>query len=118
MLEVGDEALDGVHHLLLGEVGLGEYLVERGEEVIYLAAGARLHVGDYAEACEARQVNVLAWHIEFLVRLLAGGVAAGIYHRVLAAAVGHLGCVALGFLVGGAEVALKACGLHEVIADA
>ena len=117
MLEVGDELLNGLHYLGLGEVVLGEDGFEFGEEVVdfvHRPAGGLLND---SEGGESLHVDFLAWDVEFFVGFLAGGVGLEIDYGIVFGFVGHLSSKFLRFWVIIAFNLIKALCFYKVVAD-
>ena len=74
MLEVGDEILDCLYYLSLGEGFVSEDGFELVEEAIHLAHLVTRGLLHNAQSLEALHVDLLAWDIELLIGFLASGV--------------------------------------------
>ena len=118
MLEVRDKLLDRLDDLRLGEVLIGKDGLELVEEAVDFGHAVADGLLDDAQGLEAVHVQLLARDVEFLVGLLAGGVALEIDDGVIGGVLFHLGGEALRFRIGGAFFLAEALGLHKIVADA
>lgn len=118
MLEIGNERLNGVYDVFLGEVRSGENRLELTEEVIDLRHTVTDGLLDDAQGLEAFHIEFLARDIELLVGLLASGVALEIDDGIIGGILFHLCGEMLRFGVRGAFFLAEAPGLHEIVADA
>ena len=74
MLEVRDEALNGLNDLCLGEVLLLEDVLQLPKESIYLVHRVAGSLFYYTQRGEPLHINLLARHIELLIRLFTSSV--------------------------------------------
>ena len=118
MLEVRDELLDRLNDLRLGEVLIGKDGLELVEETVDFGHAVADGLLDDAQGLEAVHVELFARDVEFLVGLLAGGVALEIDDGVIGGILFHLGGDMLCFGIRGAFFLAEPLGLDEIIADA
>ena len=117
MLKVWDKLLDGFNHLGFGEVGVSEEGFQLGKEAVHLVHVMPCGLLHYTKSHEPLHVNLLAWHVELLVGLLACSVRAEVNHWISRAIIAHIRCVRDRFRIISALLLLKSFGLYKLISD-
>ena len=117
MLKVGDELLDSLYHLSLGEVLLGKDAFQLVKEPVHLILLVASGLANNAQSLEPLHIYLLTWNIKLLVCLFTSGVRTKINRRILIVIPSQCSGLALCFIITAARIFYESISRYELIAD-